>query len=387
MCPFRVLTVAPHPPLMYYLPHPNIREPHKDNLMTQRITHSYRRTLYCADLAQATQEPLIGTALSHRLHLVIALHRNHWGQKLEALGPADENNQPFPLSDNALITDIIQRSGEFARLVKAEYDTQVMFTARHARSRTGDDLAPGTLWLFPHKFRFAPDSIQTRADLRTLIEAALNAPAELDPDAVEPGDDFLLMCTHNARDAACGDFSAAFSKAFNAIKPDNVHLWEISHIGGHRFAATLAHQPAMRWYGGLTPADAQPLLDALSHGQVYTPRHRGRPDYPPPMQVAENWAWNWVNAQRGQAEVVSIDLDTITHDPATHHGQAIVSVTFELMGDSQRLQLTLRGEPYEFIPNTIKRGDYLFDSQADADAALPTKTRTLWSITRIAPLG
>ena len=58
----------------------------------------------------------------------------------------------------------------------------------------------------------------------------------------------VLICTHGKRDACC----AACTRAFMKVVSENRELvWESSHIGGHRFAATCVTLPTGHYYGRL----------------------------------------------------------------------------------------------------------------------------------------
>jgi len=64
--------------------------------------------------------------------------------------------------------------------------------------------------------------------------------------------------------------------------------WETTHIGGHRYAATMICLPHGLCYGYLDPADAQPLIDAYQQNQIWQlDRYRGCTHYDGPTQAAE----------------------------------------------------------------------------------------------------
>lgn len=102
----------------------------------------------------------------------------------------------------------------------------------------------------------------------------------------------LLVCTNGRRDVCCAVRARPVALAAAAAAPGQV--WEVSHIGGHRFAPTAIHLPSGQTFGRLTDADAVTLATA-DMTDVVGPRlfsaalHRGRVDLAPTAQVAETW--------------------------------------------------------------------------------------------------
>ena len=105
----------------------------------------------------------------------------------------------------------------------------------------------------------------------------------------------LLVCTNGRRDACCAVRARPVAEAAHAAAPDNV--WEVSHIGGHRFAPTAIHLPSGQTFGRLTGQAAAQLatttmtstLDPAVQQWFSSATHRGRIDLPPVAQVAETW--------------------------------------------------------------------------------------------------
>lgn len=62
----------------------------------------------------------------------------------------------------------------------------------------------------------------------------------------------ILVCTHGANDACCGKFGyPVYEVLRSAYSGPNLRVWRTSHIGGHRFAATLLEFPEGRYWGHL----------------------------------------------------------------------------------------------------------------------------------------
>ena len=172
----------------------------------------------------------------------------------------------------------------------------------------------------------------------TLAHGPLSDPLDrLDLEAVARGDEasvraqlpelqvgapVLLVCTNGRRDQCCAvrgrrvalDAAALLSGRVGAtsVTPASalgrrspapsdetpadaaqVVVWESSHLGGHRFAATGLLLPVGRAVARLDPTLAAALVTAASAGRmpaaVLDPRHdRGATRLPPPAQVAEH---------------------------------------------------------------------------------------------------
>ncbi|MBI4957428.1 MAG: sucrase ferredoxin [Myxococcales bacterium] len=143
----------------------------------------------------------------------------------------------------------------------------------------------------------------------------------------------FLVCTHGRRDACCARHGAAFYHALAAeLGPDAV--WESTHQGGHRYAATVLELPSGRHHGRLAPGDAAPFARAHAAGRLYAlDRYRGRVGEPPAAQVAEAW----LRADTGVLEHDAVRLLEVRADADGRH-----EVRLELAGREHRLTLVRR---------------------------------------------
>lgn len=138
-------------------------------------------------------------------------------------------------------------------------------------------------------------------------------------DRGAPVGEKFLVCTHGSRDICCGSLGPRLAQALRAAGHQEV--WEVSHIGGHRFAPTLWHLPSWRFYGRL-PLEAP----------VCEPRFlRGHAAYKPDLQVMEAYLqqqrgeWPlWLEAREGGCRAHWADgseqdweITLATHE---HHG-------------------------------------------------------------------
>jgi hypothetical protein len=125
---------------------------------------------------------------------------------------------------------------------------------------------------------------------RAVVRHGRADPAEigsLDPTGLELHDrPLLLVCTHGRRDVCCAERGRPVAAALAARWPEET--WETTHLGGHRFAATLLALPSGVALGRLDPATAVDACAGLLAGRL--PRAdvvRGRAGRPGPAQAAE----------------------------------------------------------------------------------------------------
>ncbi|WP_137294013.1 sucrase ferredoxin [Nocardioides dongxiaopingii] len=103
------------------------------------------------------------------------------------------------------------------------------------------------------------------------------------PDA--GGEPLLLVCTHGRRDVCCAERGRPVAAALAERWP--VETWETTHLGGHRFAATLVAFPSGVVLGRLDPASAVAAVEALRAGRMPLDHARGRAGWPARAQHAD----------------------------------------------------------------------------------------------------
>jgi hypothetical protein len=98
----------------------------------------------------------------------------------------------------------------------------------------------------------------------------------------------VLVCTHGRRDRCCAKWGQPVYQQVE--RRDDVVAWQTTHLGGHRFAATLLCLPVGLCYGRLAPDDVDVLLDATARREVFhLDRLRGRTCHALPAQAAEHF--------------------------------------------------------------------------------------------------
>jgi hypothetical protein len=180
-------------------------------------------------------------------------------------------------------------------------------------------------------------------DVRGLDLAALGAGGSL---GLEPTDAPLLaVCTHGRHDACCAELGRPAALAL-ARGPHADQAWEVSHVGGDRFAGNLVVLPRGLYYGGLDAESAQAVADATARGEVLLDHFRGRSDLPMGAQAADielrrHFGLTGLDDVRATAVRVDGDLTTARFDLAGHGAREVV-VRRVLGEDDHRLTCSAR---------------------------------------------
>jgi hypothetical protein len=96
-----------------------------------------------------------------------------------------------------------------------------------------------------------------------------------------------LVCTHGRHDVCCADNGRPLYRAMSELRPDRT--WEVSHLGGDRFAGNLLVLPRGDYFGRLERQDAEPLISAYESGRLSLAHYRGRSIQPRLVQAAEHF--------------------------------------------------------------------------------------------------
>jgi hypothetical protein len=197
-------------------------------------------TATCADASRAIAEPLDGTGCPSTVHWLLVEYARPW--------------RPQAVVDNEL--------PEPARAVLRAWadapDSRPLLVRQ--RGRRGNaviyaNVATGRA----HRFELSDP-----AELANLPLQALRAGQT---DAGRCDDQPILVCTHSSRDHCCGLHGAAVARALCDLAPQRV--WQCTHLGGHRFAATVVALPQGAHFGRVQADEATALLAALDRGALY----------------------------------------------------------------------------------------------------------------------
>lgn len=128
---------------------------------------------------------------------------------------------------------------------------------------------------------------ETGGDARALVLPSLDA---------LPGSDLrsgaalqtplVLVCVHGRRDACCARLGTPLYAEI-AATAWHEHVWQCSHLGGHRFAPNVLVLPSGVQLGRVPAARVPDVVSLLAAGRIPLELYRGRTLYPPHVQAAE----------------------------------------------------------------------------------------------------
>ena len=225
---------------------------------------------YCAAASEAAGEDVAGTASTVRGFLLVE-HGGPWGQS--ALRDA-----AFP---DGVAAALRERC--------ADVGVRPMLMRRHG-NRAGLPPRPYVVLAAcdPSGGAAAGRRLDDASDLLDLPVADLVARLRAGDGPPAGWSDvrtFFGACTHGRHDACCAERGRPVAHALQEVAGD--HAWEVSHMGGDRFAGNVLALPDGVYYGRVTPAAAPRLVAAHSAGRVVPELMRGRTSLPFEVQVAE----------------------------------------------------------------------------------------------------
>jgi hypothetical protein len=172
---------------------------------------------------------------------------------------------------------------QWLRDVQRVHKVRPLLIRGHGRQRTSD----GVRVFAGHVGRQGP-FLETTVldDVHDLVDLPVAGLASGERPGLTPYDDPLfLVCTHGKHDACCAERGRPLCKALHDVAPE--HTWEVSHIGGDRFAPNVLVLPEGLYYGRLSPVDAAAFVETVRAGRLDLEHLRGRCAFPFALQAAE----------------------------------------------------------------------------------------------------
>ncbi|MFV8182687.1 sucrase ferredoxin [Streptomyces sp. AF1B] len=228
----------------------------------------------CSTASQALDEPIAGTAATARTWLLLE-QPGPWGAKAltsSHLDPALGRALEAAAKGTGVRIALIRRPGRHA-----DCGTPA---ARQVYAAHTD---PGGAWLHS----------ATADDPRALLDldfAALGRGEHQSFDAVlgarpHTGGPLALVCTNGKRDRCCALLGRPLAAQLAASEVEGV--WEVTHLGGHRFSPTVLVLPYGYAYGRAEAHAVKEVLHGVREGRVVVEGCRGSSAWERPGQAAE----------------------------------------------------------------------------------------------------
>jgi len=167
----------------------------------------------------------------------------------------------------------------------------------------------------------------TLADERLLLDLDVDAlGAGRSPGLTPSTSPVVCVCTHGRHDACCAERGRPVAAALTRSHPEET--WEVSHVGGDRFAANVVVLPHGLYYGRVSPLDAPGLVERHLAGHLDLGLLRGRSGFGFPVQVAE------VAARRaaGETRVDACRLERVERSgPETRVRLAVDETSYDVV--------------------------------------------------------
>lgn len=244
----------------------------------------------CSTESLGREEPLFATASLVSSWLLV--------EQPGAWGPDALTDSKFP---EAIARELERRSGRVRILLirqrSARREEPVFFKAFSGAKGVGPSLVSSLM-----------------ADPSVLLDVDFDALAAGD---VGPGQEIVhpiyLVCTHGRHDICCADMGRPLYRALSSIRPE--WTWEVSHLGGDRFAGNLLILPRGDYFGRVGPGDVEPLVSCYESGRIDLAHHRGRSIQPRLVQAAEFFLRE-AEGMAGFEDLLMIDYRRRDHDHA-----------------------------------------------------------------------
>ncbi|MEU3100124.1 sucrase ferredoxin [Streptomyces griseoflavus] len=251
----------------------------------------------CSTVARELDEPVAGTAATARTWLLLE-QPGPWGAKAltsSHLDPALGRALEAAAKGTGVRIALVRRAGRHA-------DSGVPALRRVYVAHT----VPGNVWLHT-------TTLTDPGRLLGLDFAALGRgePGTFDAvlgGAVHEGDPLALVCTNGKRDRCCALLGRPLAAELAASGVEGV--WEVTHLGGHRFAPTVLVLPYGYAYGRAEAHAVKEVLHGAQEGRIVVEGCRGRSAWERPGQAAE------LAVRRAVGEYGAAALDVVTTEGA-----------------------------------------------------------------------
>ncbi|MDT0397677.1 sucrase ferredoxin [Streptomyces edwardsiae] len=228
----------------------------------------------CSTVSRELSEPIAGTAATARTWLLLE-QPGPWGAKAltsSHLDPALGRALEAAAQGTGVRIALIRRPGRHA-------DRRMPATRRVYVAHT----VPGNVWLYA----------ATTTDPQHLLGLDFAALGSGEPESFatalggrpHDGDPLALVCTNGKRDRCCALLGRPLAAELAASGVEGV--WEVTHLGGHRFSPTVLCLPYGYAYGRAEAHAVKQVLHSAQKGRVVVEGCRGGSAWERPGQAAE----------------------------------------------------------------------------------------------------
>ena len=203
----------------------------------------------------AGDEPLSGTAISAKQYIFITWPKIFWARN-------QYESYKFPNT----LKDYLQKLQAEKQIVTRLVDSKDHF------------INEGLVDFF-----IMPDGIKYQAipidKIENVISSYLSGDHESSISCLGNNNVYVFCCTHGKRDKCCAKFGFAVVNEFKAISKQknlNYNVWECTHIGADRLAATAMIFPYGYMYGRIRKENVADIVHYFNKGYPYPPCFRGQ---------------------------------------------------------------------------------------------------------------
>lgn len=267
----------------------------------------------CAPASLARNDPLHGTASTVQAFLVVQ-QEGAWG--VDAL-----RQSGLPRT----VADWLDRG-------RRDHGVRPLLARRHARADAGG-VHVFAAWAHPRAPWLGAAVLDRVEDLPDLVDLAALGRGQ--PCGLPPTDQSVfLACTHGSHDACCALEGRTVAAGLADSHPGQ--SWEVSHIGGDRFAGNLLVLPQGLYYGRVDATSGPRIATAHLAGDLDLDHLRGRAGHAFAVQAAEHHL-------RRHLDLVAIDAVRLRGRARTDEGLVATFATPD--GTWEVVVATHRGPP------------------------------------------
>ena len=300
---------------------------------------------YCSVLSRNSAEPLAGSAPFARHFVFITWPKKYWQyEALEAKGGFPQGLKKW-MKEQSVVNGKIS-----IRLV--------------SRAGLGQDKVE--IYIYPEKYCYSnvlPSQIP--AVLESYFRDGITT--AFSPAAIEG--EQIFICTHGRHDKCCAKFGQELADKMRyhvSRQKTAVEVWDSSHLGGHRFAATMIDFPTGRAYGHLSADELPNYLASRKAAQVYGRAYRGSVFLSGLEQVAEAHVQHFCFSQEWRCQ------------PQIRKVEKISDSKFRCLAVLQAAESSVDSQkniPDELVFNFKLTG---FESPSGCDALEEPQLRSCW---------